>query len=80
MLNVTNHLQSSVWAPWVMLLWIRYVATGRTPLLLALTLVVAVQLLGGSPESLLMTLTLVAFWTLYHCASRWRDCAQSLLR
>jgi len=73
MLNVTNHLQSGVWAPWVMFLWIRYVATGRTSLLLTLTLVVAAQLLGGSPESLLMTLTLVAFWTLYHYSSRWAE-------
>src|SRR5205085_8224786 len=71
MLNVTNHLQGGVWAPWVLLLWMRYVAAPSVPRILALTFVLAVQLLGGAPERLLMTLALLAAWTLYHLFGRW---------
>jgi hypothetical protein len=64
-LNLTNHLQGGVWAPWVLFLWCHYVRVQSPRTALVLVIVLSVQLLGGSPESLLMTLAVVAAWTSY---------------
>lgn len=65
MLNLTNHLQSAVWAPWVFCCWTRHRRSGSLLAVAAFVCVVSLQLLGGSPESLTMTLLLVAAWTVY---------------
>ncbi len=64
-LNLTNHLQSAAWAPWVLFCWARYVRTRSPRAFLGFVAMVCLQLLGGSPESLLMTLIVAAAWTAY---------------
>jgi Bacterial membrane protein YfhO len=81
MLSVTNGLQSSAWSPWALALWMQRVEDrprhpGRG---VALTLVLALQLLGGAPEVLLMTLLLMGGWTLYRTLRRPRLLARLAL-
>ncbi len=65
LLNLTNHLQSAVWAPWVLICWSRFATKGRPSDFLWLVLVLSVELLGGSPENLLLTLMVVLVWTVF---------------
>src|SRR5207248_1889470 len=56
-----------------LLFWRRYMA-GRSFLYLQLAaLTLAIQLLGGAPEVLLMTLAVLSIWTAYSTMPRWRD-------
>ncbi len=73
MMNVTNHLQAAVWAPWVLLSWERFLEKASVGRWLAFTTLVAVQILAGAPESLLMTLALAAAETGYRSIGKWRE-------
>ncbi len=68
MMNLTNHLQGAVWSPWVMLAAIRLFEHPRPRSVVVFSLAMALQLLAGSPETLLMTLTIVFAWTAYAAA------------
>lgn len=72
MLNVTNHLQGAVWAPWLLLVYRRYVAAPTLSRFLLLAFFLAIQLLGGSPESQLMTLFVLFAWVFFQLFGRWR--------
>lgn len=63
MMSETNHLQAAVWAPWVLLYWMRYRRWNRLADLALFVVVLSVELLGGSPETLLMTLATAVGWT-----------------
>ena len=65
MLNLTNHLQSAVWAPWIVFCWVRHQRSGSLLALAGFVCAVSLQLLGGSPETLAMTLALVGGWAVY---------------
>ncbi len=63
LLSLTNDLQSAAWTPWLLVLWTRERAW--TPAcFVRLVLVLALQILGGAPEIVLMTLALMASWSL----------------
>ena len=64
-INVTNNLQAAVWAPWVLVFWTRYAKTRSRHQLFLAAAMFAVELLGGAPEVLLLTLTIAAAWTAY---------------
>lgn len=71
-LNTTNHLQTCAWAPWAVALWMRRVQDpGARPRAFdaGLALVLALQILGGAPEALLLTLFLMGAWTLYQAGA-----------
>ncbi|MET0152282.1 MAG: hypothetical protein ABW298_06710, partial [Candidatus Binatia bacterium] len=76
LLNLTNHLQAAAWAPWVLFCWSRFATNSRASDFLWLVLALSVELLGGSPENLLLTLFAIVAWTV--CASRrtWRETAR----
>ncbi|MBI2963190.1 MAG: hypothetical protein HYY35_05495 [Deltaproteobacteria bacterium] len=65
MMAETNHLQAGVWAPWVLLFWTRYCRTRERLDLARVVAVATVELLGGSPETMLMTLGAAASWAAY---------------
>lgn len=67
---LTNQLQVAAWLPWVLLAAAELLSTGRRRSFLALTLLLALQLLGGAPEATLLTLGAVAAVT---ARSLWRD-------
>jgi Bacterial membrane protein YfhO len=71
LLNLTNHLQAAVWAPWVLFCWERFATRARTRDFLWLVAVLSMELLGGSPETFLLTLLVVTVWTAYHCSAAW---------
>ena len=73
MMNVTNHLQAGVWAPWVLLTWERHLEKASVGRWLAFTALVAMQILAGAPETLLMTLGLAAAETGYRSIGKWRE-------
>ncbi len=74
-MNLTNHLQGSAWAPWALFVWGRHVRLRSATTLATFIVTICVQFLGGSPESLLITLTVLACWTLYDRAPRWAEVA-----
>ena len=63
LLNLTNHLQAAAWAPWVLFCWSRFATSSRASDFLWLVLALSAELLGGSPENLLLTLVAVVVWT-----------------
>src|SRR5262249_52101903 len=63
MLNVTNHLQASVWAPWVLLFWKRYVDGGGMRPAGMFVVFLGIALLGGAPEVFMMIVCVLAAWT-----------------
>jgi hypothetical protein len=72
-LSTTNHLQTCAWAPWALALWMRRVdaggARGRV-IDAGVALVLALQILAGAPEGLLLTVFLMGAWTLYRVAAQ----------
>lgn len=74
-MNLTNHLQGNVWAPWVLLFWGHHVRDRSAKTLAMLIAVLCLQFLGGSPESLLISLAVTAGWTIYDRFPRWRETA-----
>jgi hypothetical protein len=72
-LSTTNHLLTCAWAPWALALWMRRVdaggARGRV-IDAGLALVLALQILAGAPEGLLLTMFLMGAWTLYRVAAQ----------
>lgn len=70
MLNLTNQLQGAAWAPWVLLGWFRLSRGYSAPGLISFVLAVALQILAGSPETSLMTLAVLAAWTVEHAGPR----------
>ncbi len=74
-MNLTNHLQASAWAPWVLLFWGRHVRLRSRVTLATFLISICLQFLGGSPESLLITLAVLSGWTLYDRLPRWADAA-----
>jgi hypothetical protein len=77
MMSVTNHLQAGCWAPWVLLAWDRYLSRRAKAGWVAFTLLVALQVLAGAPESSLMTLSLAAAATCFRLLGRWREAASA---
>ncbi|MGH7899003.1 MAG: hypothetical protein ACREQQ_13695, partial [Candidatus Binatia bacterium] len=64
LLNIPKELQGVAWLPWALFFWQRWLSRS-SPRDLALTaMMVALQILGGAVESLLMTATLLAFFSL----------------
>jgi len=68
MMNLTNHLQGAVWSPWVLLAAMRLFKRPGPRSLVVFSLAIVLQLLAGSPETLLMTLTIVFAWAAYAAA------------
>jgi hypothetical protein len=62
LLGVTNHLQATAWIPWVLLACDRFSAGPSTRRLAVIGALLTVQILGGSPEMSLLTLTIGALW------------------
>ena len=62
--NLLNHFQSAVWLPWMIYLWERTVRTGRWTAFVAFSIVSLCQLLAGSPEIFLLSLSLIVLDTL----------------
>lgn len=79
MLNVTNHLQSAAWAPLLLHCWQRHLDGRSERALGTFALLLAVQLLGGSPESTAMTLLVIAGWTAYRLAPRRRETTRAAI-
>ncbi|MBI2963189.1 MAG: YfhO family protein [Deltaproteobacteria bacterium] len=71
LMNVTNHLQAGAWSPWILFCWARYRNRPSRPALAALMLFLGLQVLGASPETLLMTVGVLAACTVYDTAPRW---------
>jgi hypothetical protein len=72
-MSTTNHLQTCAWAPWAVALWMRRVQDpGARPHAFdaGLALVFALQILGGAPEALFLTLFLVGALTLYQAGAQ----------
>ncbi len=65
MLNLTNHLQASVWAPWAFLFWKRSLQGRGKRSFWFLVAVLCLELLGGAPEVLILTVATIAAWALY---------------
>jgi hypothetical protein len=78
LLNLTNHLQAAAWAPWVLFCWSRFATNGRASDFLWLVLALSVELLGGSPENLLLTLLAVVAWTVCGSFRAWGEMVRLL--
>ena len=77
LLNTTKELHGVAWLPWALFFWQRWLGRG-TRRDLALTMIaVALQILGGSVETMLMTLALLGGIGLEASASRARDLARA---
>lgn len=57
--NVLNHFQTAVWLPWAVFLWERALCSRSGRGFLALTFVLLVQFLAGSPEIYLISMGLL---------------------
>jgi hypothetical protein len=57
--NLLNHFQSAVWLPWVLLFWERTILSRRWLNFVGLTILLACQLLAGSPEIFLLAMGLL---------------------
>lgn len=57
--NLLNHFQSAVWLPWGVLLWEKFLDECCWRNFIILTLVLLLQLLGGSPEIYVMSALLL---------------------
>jgi hypothetical protein len=65
LLNIPKELHGAAWLPWALLFWMRWLRS-ESPRDLALTAVaIALQILGGSVESMLMTVALLAAFALH---------------
>jgi hypothetical protein len=76
LLNLTNHLQAAAWAPWVLFCWSRFTMSSRRSDFLWLVLALSAELLGGSPENLLLTLFVVVVWTVCGRGKTWPETAR----
>ena len=68
--------RAASWAPWVLFCWGRFATSGRACDFVWLVLALSAELLGGSPENLLLTLFTVAVWTVCGSRSAWRKTAR----
>lgn len=57
--NLLNHFQTAVWLPWVILSWETILRSISWKNFLAFTLILAIQLLAGSPELFATSMALV---------------------
>jgi hypothetical protein len=64
-MNLTNHAQGAAWAPWVLLAVTHHADQRGLGTFLLLSLALALQLLAGSAEALLMTLAVGLAWAAY---------------
>jgi hypothetical protein len=78
LLNLANHLQGAAWAPWMLLTWCRLTRKRSGSALLSFALVTVLEILAGSPETVLMTLAILAAWTVAREGSSWLDAARRL--
>jgi hypothetical protein len=76
LLNLTNHLQAAVWAPWVFFFWDRFAAHSRSSDLLCFVGMLAVELLAASPENFLLTLCVVTAGIVHRNYRDWRTLAR----
>jgi Bacterial membrane protein YfhO len=65
LVNLTSLLQAVVWMPWVLLLWTRLLRAPGYGNFALTTIVLAILVLGGAPEIVLMVLTVLAAWTVF---------------
>lgn len=61
LINVLNHFQPAVWLPWAVFFWERALRSRSGKDLLALTVVLLVEFLAGSPEIYLISMGLLIF-------------------
>ncbi len=80
MVNLTNNLQAGVWSPWVFLFWRRLRQDGRARSFALLVAALCLELLGGAPEVLILTVAVLAAWTVYDQWPRVSAIARSALR
>lgn len=57
--NLLNHFQSAVWLPWLIFLWERTLRSERWTDFVAFSVVLLCQLLAGSPEIFMLSVTLL---------------------
>ena len=57
--NLLNHFQTAVWLPWVVFLWERLLRSISWKNFLTFTVILALQLLAGSPELFVLSMALV---------------------
>ncbi len=57
--NLLNHFQTAVWLPWTIFLWEQTLEAKSWKLFLLFTFVLLLQLLGGSPEIFVMSVSLL---------------------
>ena len=77
LLNLTNHLQATVWVPMALFFWARHSdCPGQRRWRAGLLATVCLQLLAGSPETVLLTFTLLGAWTLFRNWSSPAHCAR----
>jgi hypothetical protein len=65
MINVTNHLQAAAWVPWVLYAWFRFAEAPSLRRFAALAAALALECLGGAPETLILTVVLAAAWAVW---------------
>lgn len=78
MMNLTSHLQTAAWAPWVMYSWDRVLVTRRPPAVAGFIASLALLILGGAPELLVMVLALLAGWTIYRSGTVWIEASSHI--
>lgn len=71
LVSLTNHLQGAAWAPLFLLVWRRWSRNPWLCRLPAVVVVLALQLLAGSPEHSLMTVAAALVWTLLERPWSW---------
>lgn len=59
LINLLNHFQSAVWLPWAVLFWEKFLLQMNWARFIILVFALVMQLLGGSPEILAMSIVLL---------------------
>jgi hypothetical protein len=65
LLNIPKELHGAAWLPWALLFWMRWLRRGSRRDLALTALALALQILGGSVESMLMTVALLGAFGLH---------------
>src|SRR5205823_4888236 len=72
LLSLTNHLEGAAWAPWFLLPWSRWTSTCSLRGGLLVAVILALQLLAGSPEHVIMTVAAGASISWLESARTWK--------
>ena len=79
LINLLNHFQSAVWLPWTLLFWLRFLYRRTWLKFIVLILILAVQLLAGSPEIYAFTMILLLLSTVSAVTFSSRDVFRCIL-